>query len=443
MLRRLAAGAFAIASLAGGPSAQPAPERLGELLLCNYMFILFHELGHALIHELSLPVVGVEEDVVDEFAAIALIGLAGSDEMTEAQRTAMHRLVVDAALGFAALWEMKVAGVGGDATRLPYWDEHGLDIKRFYNVLCIFAGSDTRRFGDIARQAGMPDERIARCERDFARKDAAWERILTPHLRGDAPLPQQQRVVVGYGRASTPAAQALERDLRARGLLESVAEMLELTFVLPRGLRLSAGECGEPNAFYAPDEGRVVLCHELVEFLRAVFLQPQGAPGPQPVPQTQPRPGPQPGPWPGPQTGPQPQATPYPAPQPGQMPQPYPVPAPQQASLEAYLVGNWQGAYADPASGAPIQVQLSIMPGRAFSQLSYNGWTGFMMRIWGTFVVMGDALRTQVEGYEPRRYCGPTGECIDLVIPMAETVPIRVFDMNTMSAGPAWLQRAP
>ena len=432
-MRTVLGALLGLLGLAGGVAGQPTQQRLGEILLGNYMFILFHETGHALINELALPVVGVEEDVVDEFASVALIGMGQSQELPEAQQVAMHQLVVDAALGFARLWEVKTAQIGGDITKVPYWDEHGLDIKRFYNVMCIFVGSDPGRFAELGRQTGMPDERIARCERDFQRKDAAWERILTPHLRGDRPVTPEQRVTVGYGAATAPFSQALEADLKGRQLLESVAELLEQTFVLPRGLRISARECGEANAFYAPDEGSVTMCHELVAFLRDIFMRADA--GQQPAPQPQPQPMPQPMPQPQPTPQPQPQPGPYP------QPQPYPVPGPQQTMLDGYLIGNWFGAYADPMTGAPIQVQLTFMPGRAFSQLSQNAWTGFTMRVWGTFVIMGNALRTQVQGYEPTQYCGPTGQCSPITIPMAETVPIQIVDQNTMSAGPAWFQR--
>ena len=86
--RTLAAAMFVtLGWLAPGVgAAQPAADRLGQLLLGNYVFILFHEIGHALIHELNLPVVGVEEDAVDEFAAIALISMAQQPGLPADQR---------------------------------------------------------------------------------------------------------------------------------------------------------------------------------------------------------------------------------------------------------------------------------------------------------------------------------------------------------------------
>ena len=101
------------------------------------------------------------------------------------------------------------------------------------------------------------------------------------------------------------------------------------------------------------------------------------------------------------------------------------------------------GTYTDPMSGQPVQTQLVIHPGNRFTQLSYNKWTGFALRVWGSFTVMPDgrALRTQVEGYEPTQICGPTGECVPITIPMAETVPVQVIDQYRIQMGYAYLQR--
>lgn len=120
--------------------------------------------------------------------------------------------------------------MGGDLTRLPYWDEHGLDIKRFCNFVCIFAGSDPTRFADVGQRASMPEERVARCERDDKAKDAAGERLLTLHLRTPTTDPNVRRVTVGYRQPTAPFSQQLERDLRQRGLPECVAQLPQETF---------------------------------------------------------------------------------------------------------------------------------------------------------------------------------------------------------------------
>src|SRR5689334_22528436 len=39
----------------------------------NMLFVVLHELGHALISDLGLPVLGREEDAADAFASVAML----------------------------------------------------------------------------------------------------------------------------------------------------------------------------------------------------------------------------------------------------------------------------------------------------------------------------------------------------------------------------------
>jgi len=77
-----------------------------------FTWILMHELGHALIHVLDLPITGKEEDVADEFATMAL--LDGSDEGSE--------MVESAAVWFLANFEKK------KVSKTVYADSHVLNV---------------------------------------------------------------------------------------------------------------------------------------------------------------------------------------------------------------------------------------------------------------------------------------------------------------------------
>src|SRR2546429_4853453 len=37
-----------------------------------------------------------------------------------------------------------------------YYDAHGLDLQRAYNIICLMVGSDTDRFEDLAREVNLP-----------------------------------------------------------------------------------------------------------------------------------------------------------------------------------------------------------------------------------------------------------------------------------------------
>lgn len=63
------------------------------------------------------------------------------------------------------------------------------------------------------------------------------------------------------GGKNAQAAAELAEEEKA---LEETAAELNKAFSLPHDIFLSFGECGEPNAFYDPEEKKVTVCYELV-----------------------------------------------------------------------------------------------------------------------------------------------------------------------------------
>ncbi len=127
------------------------------------LFTLFHEMGHALIDVLELPITGREEDAADEFAAIMLLW----SEQEEAALSGAQQFSVD-----AEEWEAA-----------PYWDEHGTDMQRFYNIACYVYGSDSDRWADLVSDETLPQERADLCEEDYWRKSYSWNQLLAPYLK--------------------------------------------------------------------------------------------------------------------------------------------------------------------------------------------------------------------------------------------------------------------
>lgn len=54
-------------------------------------------------------------------------------------------------------------------------------------------------------------------------------------------------------------------------IMEEIGSLNE-DFAFPNKLTVAVEECGEPNAFYNPDEVRVVMCTENAEWLRYLPL---------------------------------------------------------------------------------------------------------------------------------------------------------------------------
>lgn len=150
-------------------------EEFGTAVESTTMFILMHEVGHALVDLLNLPVTGREEDVVDQFATILL----GEEDVGPAWWAAEY-------------WRTR--GDFGDTGLLkvddtPYEDEHSFDLQRFYNVLCWAYGRDPAGRTDVL--SVLPQNRAVRCPGEYQRMAAAWETILEPHGRTSAAPPSR------------------------------------------------------------------------------------------------------------------------------------------------------------------------------------------------------------------------------------------------------------
>src|SRR5215218_3835392 len=52
-----------------------AKRQLVEFVLGNTLFVMAHEMGHGLINEMNLPVLGREEDAADSFAIVTALNI--------------------------------------------------------------------------------------------------------------------------------------------------------------------------------------------------------------------------------------------------------------------------------------------------------------------------------------------------------------------------------
>lgn len=139
---------------------------LAEAVSGAYSFIVLHEVGHALVDVLKLPITGREEDAVDQLSSWLLIG----DEQGDGA-------VLSAAAAFSMNGELH--GVGEN----DFANEHSLDQQRYFNMVCWVYGRDPGRHRDLIEITGLPEARAERCKDEYARLDASWRRLLGDHLR--------------------------------------------------------------------------------------------------------------------------------------------------------------------------------------------------------------------------------------------------------------------
>src|SRR5436190_2335731 len=108
-----------------------------EFVAGNLLFVLLHEFGHTLVSEMALPVLGREEDAADAFATLTMLKI-GTDFS--------HRVLVEAAKG----WFLSDLSDKQKGETIPYYDEHGLNEQRAYQIVCLMVGSAPDEFRDLA-----------------------------------------------------------------------------------------------------------------------------------------------------------------------------------------------------------------------------------------------------------------------------------------------------
>ena len=134
----------------------------------NGVFILLHEVGHALVDSLDLAFTGKEEDSVDDFAATFL--LDDKNELPEST-------ILVGSQFFSALPDSE------------YWDEHSFGQQRQYNLICLLFGKDPQKYLEVATNSGLGVSRAQRCHSEYQDKVSSWQRILAPHSIYDANVP--------------------------------------------------------------------------------------------------------------------------------------------------------------------------------------------------------------------------------------------------------------
>ena len=236
-----------------------------RFVTANAEFTLLHEMGHLLINELQLPVLGREEDAADQLGFVGLFLLQGK------QRDANFYAKL---LDVADYWRLEWQLAKTPEEKVHSWDSHGLDAQRFYNIACLAYGSDPKNLEWIITATGLPDERAFYCPEEFQQVQHAvnW---MKQHFRRADGAPPGQRIQVIYD--EPPAGLEHGADIlakvRASGELEAVANKASDTFALPRPLTLRLTACGSPDAWYNTQRGELILCYERLEHFRKLAAQ--------------------------------------------------------------------------------------------------------------------------------------------------------------------------
>ncbi|WP_242504920.1 DUF4344 domain-containing metallopeptidase [Aliivibrio finisterrensis] len=129
---------------------------------------LLHEAGHAYIADQNIPVLGKEEDAVDNFATILLLNYIDNGD--------------DIAISAADMFAFE------SETRPDYYDfgeyidEHSFDLQRYFSTLCLVYGSNPGKQSNLLDEVENDylKDRKEFCEFQFNSLSQSWEHYFKP-----------------------------------------------------------------------------------------------------------------------------------------------------------------------------------------------------------------------------------------------------------------------
>jgi hypothetical protein len=226
-------------------SAQDIDADQEDYIRDNTIFFVYHELGHALIDLLRLPIFGQEEDAAD------VLGVVLSEKINSEDDN--ESIMLSTADNFAYLSE----NAENDGYELAFWDTHGLDQQRYYTILCLHYGADPERRQAIVSDLGLPEDRQQTCPEEFQLAEESWGPVLDniDNASGNSANDWLTLRVADRpkGQAEAVVFDAVETEVKILNDLLNPEFDLDLIF----------GSCGEANAYYDPENKSITICSEL------------------------------------------------------------------------------------------------------------------------------------------------------------------------------------
>lgn len=169
------------------------------------MHVVLHELGHALIREFDLPVLGNEETMADAFAT--------------------HYLTTHLPTRAFDVLEARIESLMIEAREVPRaeWSvrgEHNSDARRAFQIAALAIAANPERYGRLAKAVGMSASDLAKSKDYGTEIHRSWRRVLQPVWMPNGVASTESRIKHDEN-------DSLLRQLAAGGLLRELAAVLQ------------------------------------------------------------------------------------------------------------------------------------------------------------------------------------------------------------------------
>lgn len=134
------------------------------------VYLLFHEVGHAMIDIYHIPVTGKEEAAADNFATYLFS--TGDDRV--------ERIALNGAQIF-----FNLSANNDYISEIEMADEHLLDAQRAYTIMSLLYGKDQRQYQYLITSGILPKDFRGQemCVYEYRQLINSWSRILRPWLK--------------------------------------------------------------------------------------------------------------------------------------------------------------------------------------------------------------------------------------------------------------------
>ena len=238
-----------LALMGGSARAEEAAfsrdQAANEFVRSNLIWVFYHEVGHALIDVMNLPVLGPEESSADTFAALMIDGLWQEEDAIN--------IAINTARGFE-LYDEDYKNQGFETSP---WDTHSLEMQRYYHLACLIYGADPGMREHLVGSLGLPQDRADYCADEFLLASDGWNSALQ--------LMTQAKATKGLRLMGDATVNATAVTIAAE------IQHLNQLYHLPEWVEVRIEPCGEANAFYYEDSRSITVCTEYAEDMLRVY----------------------------------------------------------------------------------------------------------------------------------------------------------------------------
>ena len=168
------------------------------------LHVVLHEVGHALIREFDLPVLGNEECMADAFATCYLTTHL-PDRAVDVIQARTRSLMLEAKEVPRDQWSIR--------------GEHNNDARRAFQISAIAIAADSNKYSVIAKEMDMSEDDIRNCRDYGAEIHRSWRRILRPLWMPDGITSNESRV------KCDPQC-TIANQLQSSGILQELATVI-------------------------------------------------------------------------------------------------------------------------------------------------------------------------------------------------------------------------